>query len=782
MTESIVPADALKRAIALHLAGRFPEAERLYRAILDAQPRHPEANCNIAELAMLGGKPEKALPHFKTALEADPSQGQYWLNYADALIGSGMPDVAQQVLVQGRLRGLAGPAIEALAARANAAAQVKELFAEAVAHHQAGRLDSAGAIYRQILDTEPNHPGSLNFMGMIVHQNGRPTEAESIYRRALEIKPDFAQAHNNLGNVLKDLGRLAEAEESYRRALTIEPDSALTLGNLGNALNALNRPKEAEACCRKALEIDPDSAVAHNNLGNALEGLDRPAEAEASYRRALEIDPDFAEAHNNLGNVLKGLEHLSEAVASYRRALEIRPDFAIAHNNLGNALGDLGRSAEAEACFRRALEIGPDIAVAHSNLLLTMFTSCFDGAAILAQAKRFDAACGAPFRARLAARYRNVPDPERRLRIGFLSPSLTDHVTANVLGPILRAHRRDRVSIHVYAHVPRPDAATWRLKESCDAWTFVHEMSDDQAAARIEQDGIDILVDPMGHWKSNRLPVFARKPAPIQMTYLCQGLTTGLSAIDYAIGDRWMNEGGAMQAFATERVIELASGYGVNTVFLAPPIGPPPSAAAGFVTYGSFNNPAKISDRTLDLWSAVLRRRPTARLLIKGRLMDQPEARALLSRRLEDRGIAAERTDLFGFVATTADHLDWYNRIDIVLDTLPFCGGHTTAEALWMGVPVVTRIGDTMVGRYSYSHLSRLGAPELIARDDDAFVDIAVALADDLPRLRRYRREFRDIIRTSPLFSVDAHVAELEQAYRLMWRRWCAGSPPSLAL
>lgn len=580
-------------------------------------------------------------------------------------------------------------------------------LAQAVTHHQAGRLPEAEALYRLVLKASPDCAEAHSNLGVALYDGGRLEEAAASYRRALEIKPDFVEAHNNLGNVLRDLGRLTEAEES----------------------------------CRTVLALQPNLAEAHNNLGNALRDLQRLEEAETCFLRAVAIKPDFVEAHSNLGGILR----------------------------------DLGRLDEAEARYRRALAIKPDSALAHSNLLITLaLMPRYEGAAILAQAKCFGEVCEAPFRDRLKRRHRNTPDPERPLRVGFLSPSLTGHVLANDLEPVFRAHRREQVSVHVYAHVPRPDATTWRLKDLSDTWTFVHGLSDDQVAARIEQDGIDILVDPMGHWAGNRLMVFARKPAPIQVSYLCQGLTSGLAAMDYAIGDRWLNADGAMQAFAREKVIELANGFEVTHVRHTTAIGPPPAAAAGFITFGSFNNPSKISDPTLTLWGEVLRRQPTARLLLKGKSMDRPENRASLLRRLEAHGIAAERTDLLGFIVAT-DHMEAYNRVDIILDTLPFCGGRTTVEALWMGVPVLTRIGSTVVGRYGFSHVNRIGVPELAAVSDAAYVDSAVALANDLPRLHHYRHTLRDAMRASSLLNAEGHVAELEQAYRTLWHRWCAG-------
>ncbi|MBF0093612.1 MAG: tetratricopeptide repeat protein [Alphaproteobacteria bacterium] len=634
-------------------------------------------------------------------------------------------------------------------------------------------LDEIGAIYGRFLAARSENPAGLHLAGTIAHRGGRLDEAVEAYGRALALNPGLAAVHVDLGNALRELGRLGEAEASYRRALEIDPGFTNAHANLGNVLYDLGHLEEAEASYLRALGLAPDVASLHSALGDVLREQGRVEEAEERHRRALSLDPGFAPAHAGLGNDLCERGLLDEALASLSRALEIAPDDASALGNLGKVYNAIGMLAEAEASYRRSLSLRPGDAWTHSNLLLTMMVMPrFGGAEIFEQAARF----GERFEdggRRLS--FGNDPDPERRLRVGYLSPSLTDHVLTNDLEPVLRGHRRDRVSVHVYAHVQRPTATTWRLKEACDAWTFVHGLSDAEVAARIEADGIDILVDPMGHWAGNRLAVFARKPAPVQVSYLCQGLTSGLSAMDYAIGDRWLNEGGAMQAFARERVIELDGGFEVTRVDHDTPIGAPPSAAAGFVTFGSFNNPTKISDATLRLWGKVLERCPAARLLIKGRLMDRPESRAHLLRRLEEHGIAAGRVDLYGFVAAS-DHMAWHNRVDIVLDTLPFCGGRTTVEALWMGVPVVTRIGETLVGRYGYSHLSRIGAPELAARDDAAFVETAVSLAGDPERLRHYRQTLRGLMRASPLLDAERHVAELEDAYRLMWRAWCGGA------
>jgi predicted O-linked N-acetylglucosamine transferase (SPINDLY family) len=574
------------------------------------------------------------------------------------------------------------------------------------------------------------------------------------------------------------LGRLDEAVTSFHKALNIQPDYANAHYNLGNALQDLGKLDEAVASFHKALAIKPDYAKADSNLGVALQKLGKLDEAVASYRKAIALKPDYAEAHSNLGVALQKLGKLDEAVTSHRKALAINPDYAEAHNNLGFVLYELGNLDDAVDSYRKALSIKPNFANAHSNLLLTMsFMSCFDGAAVFAEACRAGTVFESPFADRRSTRHANNPDPNRPLNVGYLSPSLTEHVLSSYLEPVFKVHRRDRVSVHVYAHVSRPDDTTWRIKELADSWTFVHGLTDDQVAERIIEDGIDILVDPMGHWSSNRLSVFARKPAPIQVSYLCQNLTTGLSKMDYVIGDRWLNEGGVMQNFATERVVELDGGFQTTSYDHETPIGEVPSVAAGFVNFASFNNPAKISDASLKLWAAVLDHVSEARLLIKGKWLDRPEKRAFLSKRLEEHGIPAERTDLRGFVLE-GDHLEVHNLVDIALDTVPFTGGRTTVDALWMGVPVVTLIGDTVYGRFSYSHLARTGVPELAAKDEAGFIDIAAALAGDPDRLGHYRQTLRPALQASSLLDAHQHTAELEDAFRVMWRRWCDGLEP----
>lgn len=575
--------------------------------------------------------------------------------------------------------------------------------------------------------------------------------------------------------------------ECFRTAMEIERDFAPSAHNLsallqgiGSALLTAGRFDGARAYLSMTLAMRPDKVEGYHNLGVALDALVRPREAHANLKRAIILQPGYADAHNALGVVSRKNGQIGKAEAQFRLALSIQPQLIDAYDNLAGLLKDASQLAEAVACYRRALAIQPDHARIRSNLLVTLpFMSDIDGPTLFAEARRFGDLAEEPFLRDSAKgpRHGNDRDPERRLRVGYLSPALSAHVLTPYIEPVLKAHRRDRVSVHVYAHVPQPDAMTWRLKEASDSWTFVHDLSDDAVAERIRRDGIDILVEPMGHWADNRLTVFARRPAPVQVSYLCQGMTTGLSSIDYVIGDPWLNAGGAMQRFATEQVVTLRNGFQVCAYDQEPPVAAPPCAAAGVVTFGSFNNPAKLSDESLRLWKRVLDRVADARLLVKGKGLELAQHRDRLAARLTEHGIPPERTATLGLLPGT-EHLAAYNRIDIVLDTTPFTGGRTTVDALWMGVPVVTLVGDTILGRFSHSHLMRIGFPELVADTADRFVDIAASLAGDLSELRRYRTALRPAVHASSLFDAPSHVAELEEAYRAMWRRWCAGLSP----
>jgi predicted O-linked N-acetylglucosamine transferase (SPINDLY family) len=686
-------------------------------------------------------------------------------------------------------------------------AAIADQFAQAVRHHAAGRLAEAGAGYRLVLARDETHAASLHGLGVIAYQTGRPEIAVDLIGRALAIDPAVAAFETNLGNALKALGRLDQAAVAYRQALALEPADTVALNNLGNLLRGEGRLDEAVDCFRRALAHKPEDPVVHNNLGNAMAARGRFAEAARLYERALALRPGYAEAHYNLANLLVDQGQLDAAITRYGQALALRPSHLPARLNLGAALRQAGRLADAIACYEAVLAHHPDSAEAHSNLgrvfmlqgrldeavaryehalalkpdyqealanlLLWLQYSDRDPPTIFEAHRRWGEMVEKDLPA--PAPHLNQRDPERRLRVGYVSPDFRTHSVAWFLAPLLASHDRQAVEIFGYADVARPDATTRRLRSLCDHWLPTVGLSDAALIERIRADGIDVLVDMAGHAGVNRLAVFARHPAPVQVDWLGYLNTTGLKAMDYRLVDDITDPPGEADQYATETLVRLPNGWACfEPAPEAPEPGPLPSLAEGVVRFCSFSSPAKLGERVLDAWSDILRRTPGSRVLLKGASLDDAGARSQILGRFADCGVAAERIELIGWIPGAAEHLALYNTADIALDPFPHNGVTTTCEALWMGVPVVALLGDRHAARISASFLTRVGLEELIAPDLASYADIAVRLASDTERLVELRRTLRPRMAASRLCDAPGFAREVEAAYRAMWRRWCA--------
>jgi protein O-GlcNAc transferase len=636
---------------------------------------------------------------------------------------------------------------------------------------QLGRNADALAATQKVVALSPMDAEAHNNLGNVLKALGQLTEAVTSYRRALEIDPHFAHAHNNLGNALIALGQLAEAEASYRRTLEFKPDYVEAHNNLGAILRDFGRLAEAVASCRRAVEIKPDYAEAHNNLGVALKDLGRLDEAVASFHRAVEIKPDYAETHSNLGAALNDLGQLDEAVASCRRALAIKPDYAQSHSNLGVALKDLGQLAEAVASCRRALEIKSDFAQARSNLILALLYQVGHDAGVieveLRQWNRHHAVPLAPY----ILPYTNDRSPERRLRIGYVSPDLRDHVVGRNLLPLFERHNHRDFEIFSYAQVAQPDAVTRRFQACCDRWCDIVPFTDAQFADQVRRDGIDILVDLALHTAKNRLLAFARKPAPVQASFAGYPGGTGVEAIDYHLTDSFLEPPRPDKAPGPDAPHHLPGSFWCyEGLAVALPVSPLPAVAEGHVTFGCLNNFCKFNDRTVRLWARVVRNVPGSRLLL---LAPKGSARERTLNLFEQAGLAPDRIE-FADRQPRENYLALYGRIDVGLDTFPYNGHTTSLDSYWMGVPVVTLVGSTPVSRAGWSQLSNLGLTELAAETPDDYVRIASQLAGDLPRLAGLRAGLREQMRHSPLMDGAQFARGVESAYRTMWRQWCA--------
>lgn len=649
-------------------------------------------------------------------------------------------------------------------------------MSELVALLAAGRCLEASVLAKELTVRYPRDGNGWKALGVAFAQLGRSADALGPLQQAAALLHGDAELHSNLGGILDELGRREEAETSYRKALQLNPGLDKTHFNLGNVLKDMGRLSEAEDSYRCALQISPHVAVAHYNLGLLLYDRGRLGGAEKSYRSALQLNPDYAHAHFGLGNVLKELDRLEEAETCFRAALKAKPNFAGAHNNLGNALMDMGRLDEAITSFQRALEIEPDKPETHSSSLLCLnYIEHLSAAEVHAEHLRWAAQLRQGAAQGCREHREGDRSPQRRLRLGYVSPDLCQHSVAYFFEPLLREHDRQRMEVFCYAGVERPDAVTARLQGFAEHWCSTVGLSDEALTQRIADDNIDILVDLTGHTAKNRLLVFARKPAPVQVTWLGYPNSTGLSAIDYRLVDAVTDPPGDADAWASETLMRLESGflcYGVPTVVLPPSA--PPGLAGGRITFGCFNNPAKLSSATLDAWATLLDRVPVSQLLLKGKRFGDARSRDAFLEQLQRRGVDTERVTLHGLAPDLVSHLRTYSQVDIALDPLTYNGTTTTCEALWMGVPVVTLCGDRHAARVGASLLTQIGMEELIAPDVEAYVSIAAALAIDTVRLAEMRLTLRERLVGSSLCDAPAFARKMEATYRDMWRRYCA--------
>ncbi|MBI5558018.1 MAG: tetratricopeptide repeat protein [Deltaproteobacteria bacterium] len=680
-------------------------------------------------------------------------------------------------------------------------------LAAALRLHQAGNLEEAAALYRAMAAKDPENPGVNHLLGVLESQQGRKEVAESLLRRAITAEPRLAEAHNNLGVVLCDLGRFAEAIASYRSALAIRPDYVEALQNLGNVWRDLGETDEAIGCYRKVLELAPDFVEALNNLGAALNarlrfaealgwlqkavslnpglaearynlgktlaGLEKPEEAVAAYRRALSIRPEYVDVHISLGSALDMLNRISEAAACYRKALILDAGHAGAWNNLGNVLKDQGNIEEAIDCYRRSLALAPDSHSTHSNLLLALnYLPALSKEELFGQSKRWDGQHAAPA---YSSSHGNSPENDRRLKVGYVSPDFRNHPVACFFETLLRGHNRENVEVFCYSDVVKPDAVTSHLEARSDHWCSIKGWSGEQVAGRIRSDGIDILIDLAGHTAGNRLPVFAAKPAPVQVSWLGYPNTTGLRAMDYRITDAVADPVGEADPRHSETLARLPH------IFLcyrgdprAPAVTAPPFSLSGGITFGSFNNLSKTNPRVIAVWSRILHAVEGSRLFLKCRQLLDPGTREIVLRLFAEHGIGRDRLEFCGWIPAAQSHLETYGRLDIGLDPFPYNGTTTTCEALWMGVPVVCLRGDRHAARVGASILTCIDMEELIAETEAEYVDRVVALAGDQERLALYRSTLRRRLAVSPLTDSAGFAARMENAYREMWRAWCA--------
>jgi len=621
----------------------------------------------------------------------------------------------------------------------------EETFAAALAEHEGGRLAAAEAGYRAVLAREPGHP----------------------------------QANNNLAVLLRRARRWGEAAVCLRKAVAGWPEDAGVRGNLACTLGDQGCVGEAMTAMRVALALSPEAPGSWFNAGNLLKSAQNPEGAKTAYRRAIRLNPDMGEALSNLGDSQREDGALTQAVDSYLAAIRARPDLPQPFVNLGEALKDQGRITEAIGILQKGLEHHPDMALMRSNLLLALHYSPWVPPEVIARAHAHWNSRHARPLFDGAKRFANDRDPDRRLRIGYVSPDFCHHACAHFIEPLLRDHDRGSVEVLCYATARRRDDMTLRMETLADGWRSLADLDDAAAAALVERDRVDLLVDLAGHTAGGRPLLFARRPAPVQVTWLGYPDTTGMPAVDGRLTDAVADPPGGTDGWHAERLVRLPRGFlAFQPPASAGPVGEPPVVANGFITFGSFNSLAKVTPEVVRVWSALLARVPPARLLLKSRGFEDVAVRSAILQDFARRGVDPGRIELLTPAASVADHLRAYDRLDVALDPFPYNGTTTTCEALWMGVPVVTLAGRHHVARVGASLLTRCGLEELIGGDETGYVEAAAALAGDLARLSGLRRGMRARLEGSALLDHRGFARSVEEAYRVMWRGWASGGRP----
>jgi protein O-GlcNAc transferase len=637
------------------------------------------------------------------------------------------------------------------------------------------RIDDAINAYNQAITLEPNHVESRSKLGIALFSKGRKEEALLIIKQAVEFNPDSSEAHFALGTALYKLERYEDAVEFLQKAVELNPDFAPAHYNLGTALRYKHNFADAIKHLQKSLKLLPDNIDALNNLGLTLMDIGEYDDGVLCLRQASVLNPESADIVYNLGQGLDKQHKISEAISCYQKAIALNPDFSSAYNNMANLLKDQGRLSESLACYYKALELKPVSASGtHSNILLMIqYTEPIDPDMIFGQHQRWAKIYASPLRT-LIPEHTNDPSPERKLKIGYVSADFRTHSVAYYIEPIIESHDRNKFEIFCYSNLDHPDNKTTEFRNLADHWRDICGTSDDKVAELIQEDRIDILVDLSGHTGSNRLTLFAHKPAPLQVTYIGYPNTTGLETIDYRVTDALTDPPGRTDHLHTEKIIRLPHGF----LCYKPPEESPevkelPASVSGFITFGCFNNRSKISDRTIGIWSEILNLVPDSRLVLKATaLCDEPTKNYILNM-FDHEGISSERITAYGIIPLKKDHLDLYNSIDIGFDTFPYNGTTTTCEALWMGVPVIALKGDIHISRVSYSILSNIGLDELVAESTDEYIMKAVNLAENIDKIKYLRKNLRSIMKNSFLMDKESITIALEKEYRAMWQRWC---------
>lgn len=754
----LLPRDAelanhLMAAEAMHAAGeasrdgQHEEAARQFERVLAAYPHYPNANHGLALALLALGRPQEALPRLETAIGIDPNNGQYWANYVDALIHARRLKAAWVALELGQRHGLQGPVVDHLI-------------------NLMGHLSSGGTYSIQRADNA--QPAGVAQQPQTAPDQApqRQTGKNSVpTRKQLE---SLATPYNT--------GRVAVAEKNAREFLKQFPGHALGTKVLALSLYAQGKLDDARERLAEAYALNPQDSDVLHAYAATLEARTQHQEALEPCQKLVELHPNHPEGPRLLGIILSSLGRLDEAERSFVRAAEIAVDPTLVATARGALHLRQGRLEDAADQFRLALKHTPDSGANWSNLLFTLAHNEAVGAPqLFAEHQRFGEHFEAKFRAQWP-KHPNTRDPGRKLRIGIISSDLRGHAVSSFLLPVLPGLARDPgLELYAYSSTPGGDQITDKLRAHFAHWRNVARASDDEVVRQIRADAIDILIDLGGHTGDNRLLVLARKVAPLQACWIGYPGTTGLSAVDYFLGDRFWVPDDAFRARFTEKIAYLPAVAPFCPEENAPPVNPLPALSNGYLTFGSFNRLEKLRRHTIGLWAQLLRALPSARMQIAAMPSDGSGASKLLAW-FDEEGIARERFD-FRSRGSIPVFLQQHYAVDVCLDSFPFGGLTTALQSLWMGVPTLTLSGETVPGRSCATAMSHAGLEYFVASDPQDFVQRGVALAGEIPTLANLRAGMRERCLASPMFQPDLIAHSVSRALRIMWQRWCAGLP-----
>ena len=805
---------ALKLGVEAHRKGSLKEAERLYHVILKFQPKQADANHNLGLIALSRNQLSEALALFKIATEGGPKVEQFWLSYIGALISSNQFKEAKRAAKKAKKKGVSEKRVEALFDKRFAKPTVtnpvrqgpsEEQLNTLMEHYQNRQYENAENLAKLLTQKFPKHQFSWKVLGALLKQTGRNNEAISAMKKSVKIEPQDAEARNNLGVIFQELGRLDEAKISYIQTIAIEPNFAEAYNNLGALLLELGKLDEAKVKLSKAISLDINSARAYNNLGATFTKLWRLIEAEANYKRALTLKPDYADAYNNLGNTLKELGRLDEAEANLRRAIDLEPNYVEANYNLGHVLAETGRLDEAAVSYKHALSCDPNHRSAEIRLVHVQkhmcdwshpeeFFSSLDALTNVPVVSTFNllSMIDSPSQHQKFSRkwaeseYSSIqvlpltkPSSKKRLRVGYFSSDMHDHAILFLMAGLLREHDKSKFDIHVYSY-GRVQKGEWRRRAQKDVTSFidVSDMSDSDIVALAREHELDIAIDVNGYTKNTRSRLFAYRMAPIQINYLGYPSTMGADFIDYLIGDNIIIPD-EQREFYSEKIIYMPHCYQPNdearsiaeTVTSRSDFSLPED---GFV-FCCFNNNFKISPKEYNIWMRIMKQVDNSVLWLLGA---NQWAEQNLKREAEARSISSERI-VFAHKVPLAEHLARHKHADLFIDTFNYNAHTTASDALWAGLPVVTKQGKQFSARVAASLLHAAGLGALVTKTESEYENLIVSLAKDRAGLASIKQTLLQTRKSCPLFDTVSYTRQFEAGLQKAYQYHRNGTAPA---